>query len=78
MADILQQDAWDSYIKNAGLDPASQIWPSNMDIPINNIMDGQPEQPIQNQQQSNVFGGGDRGGGVFMGVGASAVNNIQM
>lgn len=41
-------------------------------------MDGQPEQPIQNQQQSNVFGGGGGGGGVFMGVGTSTVNNIPM
>lgn len=47
------------------------MWSSNMDIPTINVMDSQPEQPIQN---SNVFGGGG-GGGVFMGVGASTVNN---
>lgn len=43
-----------------------------MDIPTVNVMDGLSEQPIQN---SNVFGGSGGGGGVFMGVGASTVNN---
>lgn len=78
MADILQKDAWDSYIQNAGLEPANQAWTSNMDIPSTNVMEGESEQPIQNQQQSNVFGGGGGDGGVFMGVGASTVNNIPM
>lgn len=74
-ADILSKDAWDSFIQNSGLDPANQMWSSNMDIPTINVMDGQPEQPIQN---SNVFGGGGGGGGVFMGVSASTVNNNSL
>ena len=70
-ADLSSKDVWDSFIQNSGLDPANQMWSSNMDIPTINVMVIQPEQPIKN---SNVFGGGG-GGGVFMGVGASTVNN---
>lgn len=46
-----------------------------MDIPTINVMDGQPEQPVQS---SNVFGGGGGGGGVFMGVSASTLNNNSL
>ncbi|KAI9819557.1 MAG: hypothetical protein M1827_007007 [Pycnora praestabilis] len=57
----LDWDAWDSYIQGTSLDPANQIWPTSMDIPIGTSADGHSEI----QQNPNAFAGG---GGVFMGV----------
>lgn len=65
MLTIITQEAWDSYIQNAGIDGMSQAWPMPMDMPMNNpILDGQMQQQPQSQQGANAF---NSPGGIFMG-----------
>ena len=52
------QEAWDSYIQNAGIDGMNQGWSMPMDIPMANpSLD-------QAQQGANAYG---NSGGIFMG-----------
>ena len=64
------QDAWDNFIQNPSFDPASQMWPTSLDLPpITAAADGQEELHGQLQSHQKQHPGAFVGGnGVFMGV----------
>ena len=69
------QEAWDSYIQNNPLDPANEMWPTNMDIPMpNSDVQEQQEQHRQQQQQTNGYSNMP---GLFMGV-STPPGNVAM
>ncbi|MCJ1434706.1 hypothetical protein MMC27_004075 [Xylographa pallens] len=70
----LDWEAWDSYIQNNPLDPANEMWPTNVDIPMPNS-DGQEQQEQQRrQQQTNGY---SNFAGLFMGV-STPPGNVAM
>jgi len=47
------QDAWDSYIQNASIEPANQPWPASMDPALAApVLDGQPQMAPQANMSS--------------------------
>ncbi|SLM40670.1 Transcription factor domain, fungi [Lasallia pustulata] len=69
----LDWDAWDNYIQNPSFDPANQMWPTSLDLPvITTAADGQGDLQEQLQSQQNQYSGAFMGSsGVFMGVNTS-------
>ena len=57
MANLLQ-DAWDSYIQNASLDPVNQLWPTSMDPAL---MTPAADSQVQMAPQANMFSPGPGG-----------------
>ncbi|MCJ1397364.1 hypothetical protein MMC11_000557 [Xylographa trunciseda] len=70
----LDWEAWDSYIQNNPLDPANEIWPTTMDIPMPNSDDHEQQ---EQQRQSHQTNGYNAMAGVFMGV-STPPGNVAM
>ena len=68
------QDAWDSYIQNASLDPGNQNWSTSMDPALMTpALDGQPQMQ-QQAPQANMFSAAP---GAFMGA-STPPNNMPL
>ena len=55
------QDAWDSYIQNASLDPGNQLWPTSMDPALMTPAADSQAQMGPQAPQANMFSPGPGG-----------------